>query len=1090
MSLRIFPGLFGAKRAVRRSSRSERLNRLLQHPAVEGLELRIALTTDVWTGAAALAHQDYSWSNASNWSQGAPTSGEALQFPAASANNFIPTQPINNDLTGLTFPSIEIDSSGYSLTGNSISLTAATGISTTYTSGTSTISLNTTLAGSGSTITVAAGGELDLNGVVSDSSGLTLSGGGIVGGTGTLPALAAQNVEISPGLAGVGTMTVDGTATLAQATTFSASLNGQRENSSLFVNNTTTPSVNLNLPTLVVSLASGFTPAPGVSFTIIQGNIQGSFSGLSEGSTFTADGSTFTITYDHGVVLTAAKATSTTQTSGPSESVFGQSVTFSATVAGVGGTPTGSVTFEDGGSVLGTTSLNGSGVATFTTSDLPAGANSITAVYAGNSAFAGSTSPAFNSTVNAAATTTTVSSTANPSVVGQVVTLIADVAAVAPSTATPTDGTVSFLDGSTVIGTGTLDAGVASFTTSALALGQHSISAVYGGNTEFSTDTSSPITQVVDQSNTGTTLVSSANPGVFGQTLTFTAQVTATAPGGGTPTGSIAFMDGSTILATQPMTAGVATFSTSTLALGAHSITAVYGGDSNYITSTSTAVDQEINQASTTTALTSSIESSFLGESVTFTAQVVTTLPGTGTPTGSVTFMDGGTELGSAELNAGIADLATLALTLGTHSITAVYAGDTDFIASTSSPIQQLVGATTTTLASATNPSEFGQSVTFTATVAAVAAGGPTATGSVTFMDGTTVLGTSSLNNSGVATLATTSLSGGTHSITADYQGDSASLASTSNAVSQVVNLAATSTTVTASVNPSVVGQTVVLTADVTAAAGTPTGSVTFTDGGTVLGTTSVGASGTATLSTTALAVGSNTVVAAYSGSAAYSSSQSSNLSLTVNPAVTSTSLASSTSTPGVGQPVTFTATVSAVAPGAGVPTGMVVFDEGSTAIGTSELSGGQAKLTFAFNLVGSSQVITAKYLGSGSFVASASAGQTENVVQAAPAITLIATPLFKGASARRAIFQVIVQAGSSGAPIPSGTVIFQSNGRKLRARSLAGGTVAISVAKGQAVGRTFAVKYRGDADYTAGSSNRIRIRPSFFRRPFATAHP
>ena len=310
--------------------------------------------------------------------------------------------------------------------------------------------------------------------------------------------------------------------------------------------------------------------------------------------------------------------------------MFGQSVTFTATVTGAGGTPTGSVTFENGGSVLGTTTLNESGVATFTTSDLPAGDNSITAVYAGNSAFSGSTSPIFYQTVNAAATTTTASSTANPSVIGQPVTLIADVASVSPSSATPTGGTVNFLDGTTVIGSAPLVDGGASITMSALALGQHSITAAYAGDTEFSPSTSSPITQVVDQSTTDTTLASSANPGVFGQTLTFTAQVTAVAPGGGIPTGSITFMDGTTSLATEPMTAGVATYSTSGLALGSHSITAMYSGDDNYITSTSSALDQEINQASTTTAISASIGSSFLGESVTFTAQVVATLPGTG----------------------------------------------------------------------------------------------------------------------------------------------------------------------------------------------------------------------------------------------------------------------------------------------------------------------------------------------------------------------------------------------------------------------------------------------------------------------------
>ena len=259
MSLCLFPSVFVVCWRIRRSSRSERLNRLMQHPLVEGLEVRVTPSTDVWTGAAALASQDYNWSNATNWSQGTPQSGEDLQFPAASANNYIPTQPIDNDLNGETFGSIEIDSAGYTIAGNAISLTATTGILTTYSSGTSTINLNATL--SGTDVSIAAGGELDLNGVVSDASGLITTGGGILGGTGQVPALAVQSNQVSPGIQGVGTLTVDGAVTLAQASTYSANLTGQEQSNVLVSTLDTTPSVNLNSATLQVSLASGFTRA-------------------------------------------------------------------------------------------------------------------------------------------------------------------------------------------------------------------------------------------------------------------------------------------------------------------------------------------------------------------------------------------------------------------------------------------------------------------------------------------------------------------------------------------------------------------------------------------------------------------------------------------------------------------------------------------------------------------------------------------------------------------------------------------------------------------------------------------------------------
>src|SRR5262249_54442419 len=120
------------------------------------------------------------------------------------------------------------------------------------------------------------------------------------------------------------------------------------------------------------------------------------------------------------------------------------------------------------------------------------------------------------------ASTTGVTSGTNPSVFGQSVTFTATVAAGAPATGTPT-GTVTFRDGTTNLGTGTLNAsGVATFSTSALAVGSHAISVVYGGDTKFTTSTSAAIPQTVNQATTTTTLTASLNPSVFGQSVTFT----------------------------------------------------------------------------------------------------------------------------------------------------------------------------------------------------------------------------------------------------------------------------------------------------------------------------------------------------------------------------------------------------------------------------------------------------------------------------------------------------------------------------------------------------------------------------------------
>src|SRR5262249_52931876 len=132
-------------------------------------------------------------------------------------------------------------------------------------------------------------------------------------------------------------------------------------------------------------------------------------------------------------------------------------------------------------------------------------------------------------------------------------------------------------------------------------------------------------------------LASSANPSVVGQAVTFTATVAATAPGAGTPTGTVTFRDGATVLGTGTLDAGgVASFAAAALAAGSHSITAAYGGDADFGVSTSAALSQAVNQAATTTALASSPNPSTYGQLVTLTATVTVAAPGAGTPTGTV----------------------------------------------------------------------------------------------------------------------------------------------------------------------------------------------------------------------------------------------------------------------------------------------------------------------------------------------------------------------------------------------------------------------------------------------------------------------
>ena len=127
---------------------------------------------------------------------------------------------------------------------------------------------------------------------------------------------------------------------------------------------------------------------------------------------------------------------------------------------------------------------------------------------------------------------------------------------------------------------------------------------------------------------------------------------------------------------------------------------------------------------------------------------------------------------------------ATSTLSAGTDYIKAVYAGDSNFLGSTSKAVKQVVSKATTTLASSLNPSNFGQSVTFTASVTPQFSG--TVKGSVTFYDGTTALKTASLYG-GVAKFTTSTLTSGAHSITATYNGN-ANFISSSASLTQTVN--------------------------------------------------------------------------------------------------------------------------------------------------------------------------------------------------------------------------------------------------------------------------------------------------------------
>jgi Bacterial Ig-like domain (group 3) len=474
----------------------------------------------------------------------------------------------------------------------------------------------------------------------------------------------------------------------------------------------------------------------------------------------------------------------------------------------------------------------------------------------GGVAVAQHSTASYTQIVNQAPGTIAIASSLNPSGYTQPVTFTATV----PATAT---GTVTFFDGATKINTAvTVVSGSAATTISTLSVGNHSISATFtpdATSNYASVSTAAALIQTVGTGPSGIALTSSPNPSTFGSNVAFTATLASTA------TGNVTFYDTTTSTSLGVVTAssGTAVLNISSLAVGTHNVTAQYAGDSNFAAGTSAKDAQVVNKAGTTSdVLTSSLNPATYGVAVTFTATLPTNA------TGTVTFLDNGTSIGTGTLVGGVATFTISNLTVQSHPITASYPGDSNYASTTSNTVTETINQKTgeiITLTSSANPAVFGTSVVFTAKL-------PTdATGTVTFYDGATSIGTGTVT-AGVATFTTSTLSVKTHPITATYGGDTNYGNVTSTAVAEEIDPAGATMTISGAPNPSTYGGAVVMTITVTGVNGViPTGTVTLVDGSNPLGSTlTLDATGKATYTTSALTAGSHSITATYSGDSNY----------------------------------------------------------------------------------------------------------------------------------------------------------------------------------------------------------------------------
>lgn len=389
-------------------------------------------------------------------------------------------------------------------------------------------------------------------------------------------------------------------------------------------------------------------------------------------------------------------------------------------------------------------------------------------------------------------------------------------------------------------------------------------------------------------------------------------------------------------------------------------------------------VSVTVPQPGSTTTVVSSLNPSFVGDSVTFTATVAP-VAATAVPTGSVTFTANGSTSVVALDGAGVATFTTATLPAGTHTITADYAGDAMFLPSSGS-VDQVVDKRVSSLAvtSSLNPSTYGTSVTFTMTVTPSAA-----TGTVQLSIDGAPLGAPVDLVAGSAAVSTGALAAGSHSVVATYSGDATYLASTSDPLTQVVNRAATTTVVSVLPTPSVFGQAVTITARVTpTTVGVLGGTVQFRVDGVLISTRAINASGVATLSMSTMTRALHTVQAVYSGNANYLPSTSALINHQVNRASTRTVIVSSRNPAPAWSAVTFTATVTARAPGAGTPTGFVQFQIDGRNVGglVAVNPSGQARLVTSALAAGNHRV-RAIYRNSTSYSQSESAILTQRML-------------------------------------------------------------------------------------------------------------
>ena len=460
-----------------------------------------------------------------------------------------------------------------------------------------------------------------------------------------------------------------------------------------------------------------------------------------------------------------------------------------------------------------------------------------------------------------------------------------------------------------------------------------------------------------------------------------------------------------------------------------------------------------------------------------------------GVATGTITFKSGSATLGTAALDSsGTAEMQTISVPSGTDSLTAVFPGDASFLASTSAADSITVVSAVTTLSTPSlQPSLsilVGTSITIAVTLSTNSAGAAP-TGTVTFNNGSTSLGTVPLAGSaatnggpaaGTASFSTTSLPVGTDSIVAVYSGDGNYAASTSSIAWVTVQKASTSIAVTPSSTSIHANQPLQVKVTPAPASGLPlpTGTVTAGIAGALQPAVNlVNGTATVTIPANSLPVGNDTVIGNYSGDADYAAN-SGNTSVTVissgtlNPTVT---VVPPTAT--VGSPFSITVTVSGPT-GDAVPTGSVSLSDANLTFSQNpvQLSNGSAVFTVQSYAAGGPSTVTATYLGDSNYTGGSGTG----IVHLLAGTTIQFAPSAPTTATNQALTTTVTVSGNSNIGTPTGTIILSSGTLFTSSTPLAAGSAGFTIpANTFAVGvYTLTAAYSGDTNYNAYTSSEI----------------